>query len=67
MTVRARLAALAAVVGSFLAALPAQAQTAPAADATMSGTDNGGLIWVWVWILVAGVIIIGRRTALLTG
>jgi hypothetical protein len=57
MIVRARLAALAAAVGSFVIALPAQAQTAPVAG---TGTENVIPISVWIWILVGtGVATVG--------
>jgi hypothetical protein len=63
MIARARLAALAAVVGSFLAALPAYAQSAPA-TADTSGSAGGGLIGVWICILVAGpIFIVGGAAA----
>jgi hypothetical protein len=72
---RVRLAALAAVIGSFAIALPAQAQVGvqTAANTIPAGAvDNTIPIWVWIWILVGtgvatvgfaayGVFIIGDR------
>ncbi len=60
MNKRASMPALAAALGSVLAAAPAWAQDATTSATTTApaGTDNGGLLWVWVWILVIGVIAI---------
>jgi hypothetical protein len=52
-----RIAAIAAAIGSFMIALPAQAQTAPAMS---GGADNVIPIGVWVWILVGtGIATVG--------
>ncbi len=63
MKLRAPIAALAAAIGSLVAAAPAWAQDAASsaastAAAAPAGTDNGGLIYVWVAILVVGVPVI---------
>jgi hypothetical protein len=52
-----RIAAIAAAIGSFMIALPAQAQTAPV---TSGAGDNVIPIGVWVWILVGtGIATVG--------